>query len=126
MILVLVGDVHILKSTRCLEIDVDKLSIRSNPKPGLHRPFFGSKTDILPIIDDTVSLRTSNFNVSNKFRPIPPKTPRLMKKARTKLKTLILKSQPKTKRNCHQVRVLKIRLKIVDKQINASKRSNTR
>ncbi|KAI6189930.1 hypothetical protein M3Y97_00061500 [Aphelenchoides bicaudatus] len=35
------------------EVDVDKLSIRSNPRPGLHRPFFGSKTDILPIIDDT-------------------------------------------------------------------------
>lgn len=40
--------------TNFLEIDVDKLSLRSNPRPGLHRPFFDSKT-ILPIIDDTVS-----------------------------------------------------------------------
>ncbi|CAD5224452.1 unnamed protein product [Bursaphelenchus okinawaensis] len=34
------------------EIEMDKLSIRSNPRPGLHRPFFGSKSDILPVIDD--------------------------------------------------------------------------
>ncbi|KAI6213539.1 hypothetical protein M3Y94_00162100 [Aphelenchoides besseyi] len=36
------------------EVDIDKLSIRSNPRPGLHRPYFGSKADILPIIDDNI------------------------------------------------------------------------
>jgi hypothetical protein len=36
--------------------EIDVVSIHSNPRPGLHRPFFGSKTDILPVIDDTVSV----------------------------------------------------------------------
>ena len=36
------------------ELEPDKMSIISNPKPGL-RPFFGSKTDILPPIEDRVS-----------------------------------------------------------------------
>ena len=36
------------------ELEPDKMSIMSNPKPGL-RPFFGSKTD-LPPIEDSVSV----------------------------------------------------------------------
>lgn len=33
------------------ELEPDKMSIISNPRPGL-RPFFGSKSDILPAIKD--------------------------------------------------------------------------
>ncbi|KAH7702637.1 phosphofurin acidic cluster sorting protein 2-like isoform 1, partial [Aphelenchoides avenae] len=35
------------------ELEPDKMSIISNPRPGL-RPFFGSRTDILPAIEDRV------------------------------------------------------------------------
>ncbi|CAD5231916.1 unnamed protein product [Bursaphelenchus xylophilus] len=49
------------------EIEMDKLSIRSNPRPGLHRPFFGSKSDILPVIDDAIASEESESEEQEQF-----------------------------------------------------------